>query len=146
MAKDWSRKQTEKAFPDLEVVESKAESSGADDTHGLIVPGRALRRSSASEAGMVPPAPGPSMEELRRKYLGIVGPSIEPARGLRRSSGPLDRPAASSGADSTAADDDGDEIDVVRVRTKRGVSSPDEDPGPRTIITSKRHGPLGSQG
>ncbi|WP_439642625.1 hypothetical protein [Gemmatimonas sp.] len=145
MAKNWSREQTEKAFPDLEVVESESEHAGADATHGRIVPGRALRRSSALGADMVPPAPGPSMEELRRKYLGIVGPSSEPARGLRRSSGPLGRPAAPSGADSTAADN-GDEIDVVRVRTRRGVDGADDELGPRTIITSKRHGPLGSQG
>lgn len=141
MTKDWSRAQAAKALPDMEIVESEPKGSGANARPGVTKGTKSLSRSSAKGADGVAPSPGPSIEDLRRKYLGSAGRDA-PSRALGRSS--FSDVAGSH--PPTASADEEDEIDVIRVRSKRPSADSAEDPGPRTIITSKRHGPLGSQG
>jgi hypothetical protein len=71
--------------------------------------------------------PGPSMGELRRKYLGAEADEDQ-ARGV---------------ADLQEEEDD---VEVKRVRRKQSPADPADDPGPRTVIVSKRKGIIGDQG
>ena len=69
-------------------------------------------------------APGPSMAELRRKFLGEDAVDAE----------------------SDKAVPDEQDVEVVKVKTKRMPSDPVDDPGPRTVIVSKKKGIFGVQG
>ena len=71
--------------------------------------------------------PGPSMAELRRKYLGSEADEDQ-------------------SADAADLQDEEDEIEVKRVRRKDSPADPVDDPGPRTVIVSKKKGIIGYQG
>lgn len=72
--------------------------------------------------------PGPSMADLRRKYLGA------------------DVAAAADEAEPASTDADEGDVKVKMVRPKDAPADPAVDPGPRAVIVSKKHGILGSQG
>lgn len=73
-----------------------------------------------------PERPGASIDELRAKFLG---------------------PDAAATPESSAdAEDADDEVEVARIRPKQSPADPVDDLGPKTVITSKNRGPLGSQG
>jgi hypothetical protein len=72
--------------------------------------------------------PGPSLEALRKKYLGS------------------DSVDESAQADGAGGADDEDDVEVTKVRSKKRHADPVDDPGPRTVIISKSKGILGSQG
>jgi hypothetical protein len=74
--------------------------------------------------------PGPSMDELRRKYLGLEAEDA------------LSRAAT----EPEEGEDEEDEIEVKRIRRKESPADPVDDPGPRTVIVSKKKGIIGSQG
>lgn len=76
-----------------------------------------------------PERPGPSTADLRRKYLGVDAAAD----------------AESSEASASISDDDAD-VEVVHVRIKRSSADPADDPGIKTVITSKTRGIIGSQG
>jgi hypothetical protein len=94
-------------MPGMEVVEEAAASPAAD---------RSVRAAT----------PGPSMEELRKKYLG-------------------DAEDAADAGPAGGAGDDAD-VEVKTVRPKGGPADPTGPAGKRTVIVSKKRGVLGSQG
>lgn len=107
MPKKTPKEIVEESLPDMEVVEEE------------VVPD-AVARADVK--------PGPSIEALRRKYLGDD---------------------AVAGAPQDAAvegEADEDDIEVKKVRSKKRHADPADDPGPRTVIISKSKGLLGSQG
>jgi hypothetical protein len=81
--------------------------------------------STAAKSVRAASRPGPSMDELRKKYLGTDG-GVEPAA-------------------ADAAGDDAD-VEVKTVRPKGGPADPAGPSGRRTVIVSKKKGVLGSQG
>ncbi len=108
MAKKTVKEVIEESMPDMEVVEKVP--APVPDT---------VRRNTA---------PGPSMDQLRKKYLGSAAEEY----------GAADREVA-------GPTDEGD-VEVRQVRPKRRPSDPAADPGPRTVIVSKKKGILGIQG
>src|SRR5690242_4419086 len=74
--------------------------------------------------------PGPSMADLRKKYLGEEVDENE-----------VDEAVAPEAASADVGD-----VEVSTVRPKRSPADPADDPGPRTVIISKKRGMLGSQG
>ncbi|MGL4553273.1 MAG: hypothetical protein ACRC33_19075 [Gemmataceae bacterium] len=111
MAKKSAKEVVRESLPDLEVVEKPAAAKAAADS---------ARRATT---------PGPSMADLRKKYLGADAE---------------DEGVTGRGADSVPEDEE--DVDVVRVRPKQRSADPADDPGPRTVIISKKKGPLGAQG
>jgi hypothetical protein len=73
--------------------------------------------------------PGPSISQLRKKYLGSAANDGDDAE-------EDEIEAAQANAD----------IDIALVRSKTTLADPADDPGPRTVIISKNRGMLGSQG
>jgi hypothetical protein len=95
-------------LPDMEVVETSPPAA-ADS----------VRRATR---------PGPTMAELRRKYLGPDAEEEEVA------------PAADAFPEDEA------DVEVKQVRAKQTPADPAEDPGPRAVIVSKKKGIIGAQG
>jgi len=108
MATKSTKKAIEEELPGIEVVETVA--NAGDES---------LRRATK---------PGPSMAELRRKYLG-QDVQVEPAEDEAQA--------------EVAAEGD---VDVVQVRNKQTPADPADDPGLRSIIRSKKDGIIGYQG
>jgi hypothetical protein len=71
--------------------------------------------------------PGPSMAELRKKYLGLA--VEEATRDI---------------ADASLSIEE--HVEVTQVRNKKSPADPADDPGPRTIIVDQDKGIIGSQG
>ena len=74
-----------------------------------------------------PAKPGASMDRLREKYLGSAAPQ-----------------KSDFAADSRAPDEQ--DVEVRQVRPKKTPADPIDDPGPRTVIISKKKGIIGFQG
>ena len=116
MAKKTVKKIVEESLPDMEVVESAP--TRAPDS---------VRQATK---------PGPSIEDLRRKYLGL---DVE-----------TDGDGATTSREALAAGDEDEEapedVEVKKVRSKRTPADPADDPGTRTVIVSKKKGIIGIQG
>jgi hypothetical protein len=108
VAKKTPKQIVEEDMPDVEIVD--VPSTPRPD---------ARRRSTR---------PGPTMADLRKKYLGSD----------------VEEDEAADAADRLTADEE--DVEVKRVRTKQRSADPADDPGPRVIIISKENGILGSQG
>lgn len=122
MAKKTAKQIVEQTMRGMEIVE-QAPTSAPDSVR------RDLR-------------PGPSMAELRKKFLG------EEAKSEVHS-----EPKSKAAADREATDAVGktrgkksNNVEVVKVRQKRTAADPADDPGIRTVIVSPEKGMLGSQG
>ena len=72
--------------------------------------------------------PGPSLEQLRKRY----------------GADEIDADAAVE--DDFVGNEDEDDVDIVKIRNKQSSADPADDPGPRIVIVSKKHGIIGSQG
>jgi hypothetical protein len=124
MAKDWAREAAKQAFPDMEVVEK---------------PGAASDEAKPASSAVKAERPGPSIEDLRRKYLGVEASAEASAAAEATDEG------GEVGGDAEA--DEGDaEVDVLHVRTRKTAADPADDPGPKTVIASKKRGIFGAQG
>jgi hypothetical protein len=109
MPKKWAKEAAEQSLPDMEVVE------------------KAPAKAGKAKAPEKPARPGPSIQDLRKKYGGDEAP-------------------APDAAEAPVTEEDAEDVDVVHVRNKKSPADPADDPGQRTIITSKKRGILGSQG
>ena len=111
------------ALPEMEILEAAEPAArGVADSFGL-----ASSRGARAEV----PQPGASLSDLRRKYLGTA-----------------DLTASNLGVHEDVRDGeaDNDDIVVTRLRARRSAADPADDPGPRTVIVSKKQGLVGSQG
>ena len=115
MAKRTAKQIVEAKMPGMEVVETPPVAHADSVRRGL--------------------RPGPSIAELRKKYLGgdVEEEEVE-------GEGTQDAQASAPSNDAQA------DIEIVTVRPKRTSSDPAEDPGVRAVIVSKKKGLLGSQG
>lgn len=113
MAKKTAKEIVAEALPEMEIVEPATPAAPA--------------ASATADTARGGTRPGPSMAELRKKYLGTD--------------------AAEDDADEVEpAEGDEADIEVVQVRPKKTPADPAEDPGKRTLIISKKKGIIGSQG
>lgn len=118
MARKTAKEIVQAQMPDMEIVEG---------------PPAAVPDSVRSAA-----QPGPSMASLRKKYLGADADADEEEVEADGSSAPYAAPVADAGES---------DIEVRVVRSKRPPADPADDPGPRTVIFSKKRGDIiGSQG
>lgn len=106
MARKTAKEIVQEQMPDMDVVEPPP--------------------AVASDAVKGEVKPGPSMADLRRKYLGAD--------------------ADKDGEPELASDPDDGDVEVKQVRPKTTPADPADDPGPRTVIVSRKKGILGSQG
>ncbi len=109
------------ALPEMEILE----------TTDPAARGVADSFASARHTGAAGARPGVSLSDLRRKYLGTA-----------------DMAASNPGVHEDVQDGepDNDYIVVTRLRARRSAADPADDPGPRTVIVSKKQGLMGSQG
>jgi hypothetical protein len=110
MARKSAKEVVKENLPEMEVVEKPAAAAAADS----------IRRATT---------PGPSMADLRKKYLGDDAEDEEPIAGI----------------DAVGEGDESD-VEVVQVRPKQTPADPADDPGPRAVIISKTKGIVGTQG
>jgi len=110
MAKKTVKEIVEEQLPQMEIVETPL--AGASDSVARRV------------------KPGPSMADLRKKYLGMAAAAGADAEGLTR---------------EAALVEEGD-VEVKLVRPKTMPADPAEYLGPRTVIVSKKKGIIGTQG
>lgn len=110
------------ALPEMEILEA-AEPAARGVADSLA---SATSRGARAER----PQPGASLSDLRRKYLGAAVADSNP--GVH--------------GDVQDGEADNDDLVVTRLRARRSAADPVDDPGPRTVIVSKKQGLVGSQG
>jgi hypothetical protein len=131
MAKKTAKEIIDESLPDLEVVEAT--------------------ESPMEDASRLATAPGPSLDQLREKFMGNAptianrGDSSSTSRLeelQQRFRGGSQQMTASDNVPAAAPSD----VEVVQVRSKKTPADPVDDPGQRTVIISKSQGIIGSQG
>jgi hypothetical protein len=95
--------------------------------HLQVVEQPPAAQGAAADAARKGTKPAPSMAALKRKLGGA----------------PQADATAAGAADALGAADD---VEVFQVRNKQASADPADDPGPRTVIVSKKKGMQGGQG
>ena len=111
VAKKTPKQIVEESVPGLEVVQQPASPVTPD----------AARRGTR---------PGPSMAELKKKFLGDAAAGAD---------------AADAAADSPAAEAAASKVRVFQTRPKQAPADPADDPGPRTFLADDE-GLIGGRG
>lgn len=98
--------------------------------------------TSASDSVRRDLRPGPSMADLRKKFLGEDAKSD--GHSGTNSNAAADREATDAVVKTRGKKSS--DVEVLKVRQKRTAADPADDPGIRTVIISPEKGMLGSQG